>query len=295
MLGWPGGPGFWLVLRHADVRARADPAAAVLLLARRHPDPRPGEPGGPRLRPADDAQHGPAGAFPAAAAARRSFTPRAVARLEQRIRGHARALADRVLRGPGGECDFAKDVAADLPLLTLADMLGDARPGPLAAVRLVEPGDRLPGPGLRTVGRVRPVRRHADGPRGARAAARARPDGRMPDPRTREGMPDLYAYAHLLAEEKRRQPGRRRHVDPARPCRRRRARRRGGRRTGLGRGVREHVLAVRGGRQRDAAQRLARGLHRAARAPGGAGRAARRPRPARRPRWTRCCAGGRRS
>jgi hypothetical protein len=23
----------------------------------------------------------------------------------------------------------------------------------------------------------------------------------MPDPRTREGMPDLYAYAHLLAEQ----------------------------------------------------------------------------------------------
>src|SRR5262249_22516762 len=33
------------------------------------------------------------------------------------------------------------------------------------------------------------------------------PDGRMPDPRTRDGMPDLYAYAHLLAEEKRRRPG----------------------------------------------------------------------------------------
>src|ERR1051326_4021704 len=32
-------------------------------------------------------------------------------------------------------------------------------------------------------------------------------DGRMPDPRTREGMPDLYAYAHLLAERKRRHPG----------------------------------------------------------------------------------------
>jgi cytochrome P450 len=31
--------------------------------------------------------------------------------------------------------------------------------------------------------------------------------GRMPDPRTREGMPDLYAYAHLLAEQKRRDPG----------------------------------------------------------------------------------------
>jgi len=45
----------------------------------------------------------------------------------------------------------------------------------------------------------------------ARKALELRPvpdrDGRMPDPRTREGMPDLYAYAHLLAEDKRRHPG----------------------------------------------------------------------------------------
>jgi cytochrome P450 len=34
------------------------------------------------------------------------------------------------------------------------------------------------------------------------------PDGRLPDPRTRAGMADLYAYAHLLAERKRRAPGR---------------------------------------------------------------------------------------
>jgi len=45
----------------------------------------------------------------------------------------------------------------------------------------------------------------------ARQALALRPtpdaDGRMPDPRTRAGMPDLYAYARLLAEEKRRAPG----------------------------------------------------------------------------------------
>ena len=33
------------------------------------------------------------------------------------------------------------------------------------------------------------------------------PDGRMPNPRTRDGIPDLYLYAHLLAEQKRRDPG----------------------------------------------------------------------------------------
>jgi cytochrome P450 len=46
----------------------------------------------------------------------------------------------------------------------------------------------------------------------ARQAVALRPapdaDGRMPDPRTRAGMPDLYGYARLLAEEKRRAPGR---------------------------------------------------------------------------------------
>ena len=46
----------------------------------------------------------------------------------------------------------------------------------------------------------------------AREALRLRPgpgpDGRLPDPRTRAGMADLYAYAHLLAERKRRAPGR---------------------------------------------------------------------------------------
>src|SRR5262249_60693092 len=54
----------------------------------------------------------------------RSFTPRAVAGLEQRIRGYARSLCYRVLAGDGGECDFAQDLAADLPLLALADVLG---------------------------------------------------------------------------------------------------------------------------------------------------------------------------
>ena len=41
-------------------------------------------------------------------------------------------------------------------------------------------------------------------------ALRPQPDaaGRMPDPRTRGGMPDLYAYANALGEYKRRNPGR---------------------------------------------------------------------------------------
>ena len=207
VLGWPGGPGFWLVLRHADVESvlkrprlfssslgatqiRDPPTPEALAFVRRmmlNMDP----PEHARLR----------------RLLGRSFTPRAVAQLDHRIRSHARALCDRVLAGDRGECDFAQDLAADLPLLTLADVLG------------VPKRDRwlLFDWSNRVIGYQDPD--HASSaefdPSGgtpmAREALSLRPvpgaDGRLPDPRTREGMPDLYAYAHLLAEEKRRRPG----------------------------------------------------------------------------------------
>src|SRR5262249_60093648 len=40
----------------------------------------------------------------------RSFTPRAVARLEQRIRGDARSVCDRVLARERRECGFAQEL-----------------------------------------------------------------------------------------------------------------------------------------------------------------------------------------
>jgi cytochrome P450 len=138
----------------------------------------------------------------------RSFTPQAVvSRLEHRIRGHARAICDRVFTGPRGECDFAKDVAADLPLLTLADVLGVSQQDRWL---LFDWSNRVIGyqdPDYASSAEFDP----AEGTPMARQALALRPvpgsDGRMPDPRIREGMPDLYAYAHLLAEEKRRRPG----------------------------------------------------------------------------------------
>src|SRR5437773_1097723 len=131
----------------------------------------------------------------------RSFTPRAVARLEDGIRGHARAICDRVFTGPRGECDFAKDVAADLPLLALADVLGVPEQDRWL---LFDWSNRVIGyqdPDYASSAEFdssggTPMAREA-------IALRPAPDsrGRMPDPRTREGMPDLYAYAHLLAGE----------------------------------------------------------------------------------------------
>jgi cytochrome P450 len=207
VLGWPAGPGFWLVLRHADVesvlaRPRLfssalgatqirDPATPQALGYVRQMMLNMDPPDHSRLR----------------RLLGRSFTPRAVGQLESRIRDHARTICDSAFTGSAGECDFAKDVAADLPLLALADVLGMP---PQDRWLLFDWSNRVIGyqdPDYATSAEFDP----SAGTSMARQVAALRPepgsDGRMPDPRTREGMPDLYAYAHLLAEEKRRRPG----------------------------------------------------------------------------------------
>jgi cholest-4-en-3-one 26-monooxygenase len=52
----------------------------------------------------------------------RGFTPRMIARLEPRVRDHARAIVDKVARK--GECDFVTEISAELPLLVIAELLG---------------------------------------------------------------------------------------------------------------------------------------------------------------------------
>jgi cytochrome P450 len=207
VLGWPAGTGFWLVLRHADVES---------VLAR--PQLFSSSLGGTQIRdPATPQALGyvrqmmlnmdPPDHSRLRRLLSRSFTRRAVSQLEDRIRGHARAICDRVFTGPRGECDFAKDVAADLPLLTLADVLGVPQQDRWL---LFDWSNRVIGyqdPDYASSAEFDP----AAGTSMARQALELRPvpdsDGRMPDPRTREGIPDLYAYAHLLAGEKRRHPG----------------------------------------------------------------------------------------
>jgi cytochrome P450 len=207
VLGWPGGPGFWLVLRHADVesvlrRPRLfsswlgatqirDPATPAALSYVRSMMLNMDPPDHSRLR----------------RLLARSFTPRAVDDLTGRIEAHAAAICDRVFAGPAGVCDFATEVAADLPLLALADVLG--MPAGDRGL-LFDWSNRVIGyqdPDYASSASFDPA---AGTPIGREAAAmrpRPGPDGRLPDPRTRDGMPDLYAYAHLLAEEKRRRPG----------------------------------------------------------------------------------------
>jgi len=208
VLGWPGGPGFWLVLRHADVEQVMtqprlfssalggtqirDPATPEALRYVRRMMLNMDPPEHTRLR----------------RLLTKSFTPRAVAQLEDRISDHAAAIVSRVVgNASAGRCDFARDVAAELPLVTLAEILG------------VPPEDRmlLFDWSNRAIGYQDPDYASSSafdpdtGTPMAREAVRHRPapgpDESIPDPRTREGMADLYVYAHLLAEEKRRRPG----------------------------------------------------------------------------------------
>jgi cholest-4-en-3-one 26-monooxygenase len=52
----------------------------------------------------------------------RGFTPRMIGKLESRVRDYAREIVDKV--APKGECDFVTAIAAELPLLVIAELLG---------------------------------------------------------------------------------------------------------------------------------------------------------------------------
>jgi cytochrome P450 len=201
---WPAGPGYWAVWRHADVKSvLSDPDLfSSHLGATQIRDPRTPEdlayvrqsmlnmdpPGHSRLR----------------GLLARSFTPRAVARLERRIDEQARRIVDGVAEA--GECDFAK-VAADLPLSTLAEVLGVPESD---RYLLFDWASRVIGYQDAEYAAIDLTDREGATPMARAAlAVRPRPDpeGRMPDPRTRDGIPDLYAYAHELAAFKRRHPG----------------------------------------------------------------------------------------
>ncbi|MPZ82959.1 MAG: cytochrome P450 [Actinophytocola sp.] len=202
---WPAGPGFWGVVRHAEVKEvmrnptvyssylgatqiTDPPDAATLAFVRQmmlNQDP----PEHARLRKL----------------LTRAFTPRAIARLEEKIDGWARGLVEDV--AARGECDFATDIAADLPLLTLAELFGVPS---VDRWLMFDWSNRVIGYQDHEYALSSHAQEDGSTEMARRALAlRPRPDadGRLPDQRTRGGMPDLYAYAHELGEYKRRNPG----------------------------------------------------------------------------------------
>ena len=209
--GWPEGTGYWLVLRHADVdRVLKDPATfSSSLGGTQMRDPRTEDDlayVSRMMLNMDPPEHSRLRRLLA-----KSFTPKAIGALEAQIQGHVTGILDQALDSTPtsrqGACDFAKDVSADLPLLTLADVMGVPAPDRWLMFDWAN----------RVIGWQDPDYRvsAAFDPSGAtelgRAAYALRPspgaDGLMPDPRTREGMPDLYAYAHALGTLRREQPG----------------------------------------------------------------------------------------
>lgn len=201
---WPPGPGFWAVLRHAEAEhvlrtPQVFSSSAGLTQLYDAPPPLL-----PPLRKMminmDPPEHSRLRGL-----LTKAFTPRAVARIEDRIRQRADALVDAVVER--GECDFARDLAADLPLSTLADVLG------------VPESDRwlMFDWSNRVIGMLDAEYHASDAFDASGAtemarralAVRPQPDanGRMPDSRHPGGMADLYAYARELGEYRRRHPG----------------------------------------------------------------------------------------
>jgi cholest-4-en-3-one 26-monooxygenase len=114
-----GGPGYWIVSRYDDLKwVSKNPALFVSGRGNLIEDPQPGEldvtrsmitmdpPDHPRFRKLVSG----------------GFTPRVVADHEVRIREIVGEILDSVARK--GECDFVRDVAAELPLRVICEFLG---------------------------------------------------------------------------------------------------------------------------------------------------------------------------
>ncbi|MFD8545360.1 cytochrome P450 [Streptomyces sp. NPDC059649] len=190
VLGWPAGPGFWAVTRHADVvrvlkDARTfssylgatqirDPDPADLPFIRRmmlNQDP----PGHGRLR----------------RLVSRAFTRGRIDRFRTAVRDRARGLLTAAVdtaRTGSGVVDLVTTVTDDYALLNLADVLG------------VPPGER----GLLLDWTRRVIGYQDPDESGPPASG---PDGRPADPRSPAMLQDMFAFARELAAHKRRHPG----------------------------------------------------------------------------------------
>lgn len=205
----PAGPGFWAVLRYAEVaHVLRTPAefSSSLGLTQVYDAPPPLL---PKLRTMminmDPPEHSRLRGL-----LTKAFTPKAVAQLEDRIRTRAAELVDAVT-GPGGTtgmCDFARDIAAELPLFTLAGVLGVPESDRWL---MFDWSNRVIGMLDAEYTASNAFDAAAGASEMARRALRVRPrpdeHGRMPDSRHPAGMADLYAYARELAAYRRGEPG----------------------------------------------------------------------------------------
>lgn len=189
VLGWPAGPGFWAVTRHADVvRVLKDSTTYSSYIGAtqiRDPDPddlpfirrmmlNQDPPGHGRLR----------------RLVSQAFTPGRIDRFTKVAEGRARTLLTRALeeaRASDGTVDLVTTVTDDYALLNLADLLGV----PEADRRLLLHWTR------RVIGYQDP---DEAGPQALD------PTGKPVNPRSPAMLRDMFGYAQQLAAHKRRYP-----------------------------------------------------------------------------------------
>ncbi|MCO5999718.1 cytochrome P450 [Actinoallomurus rhizosphaericola] len=181
--GWPAGPGFWAVTRHADVvhvlRGPAEYSSWIGATQIRDPDPADLPFIRRMMLNLDPPEHGRLRRIVS-----KVFTPRRVERFAADVERRARRLVDGIAER--GACDLPVDVTDDYPIQNLADLLGIPD----------EDRDRILAWTNRVIGYQDPD--HAEAARG--------PDGRPVNPRSPAMLADMFEYAHELAAAKRRDP-----------------------------------------------------------------------------------------
>ncbi|WP_420492907.1 cytochrome P450 [Kitasatospora camelliae] len=199
---WPAGPGYWAVLRHADVKhvLRTPEVFSSHLGATQIRDPDTAadlEFVRAMMLNQDPPDHSRLRRIVAAA-----FTPRAVRELTEGIERRARLLVAEVR--PRGRADFVP-LAADLPVWTLAHIMGvpEQDRGLLYAwaSRVIGYQDtEYAGLAATDPAALSDLGRAA---LAHRPTAVATGDGRPVNPRSRAALADMFAYAHGLAEHPR--------------------------------------------------------------------------------------------
>ncbi|MFI6030162.1 cytochrome P450 [Amycolatopsis magusensis] len=184
VLGWPAGPGFWAVTRHADVKhvLRTPEDFSSWLGATQIRDPEPDDLAFIRraILNMDAPEHNRLRKVVAAVFTRKRLE-RSAERIAERARRLIGAVADR------GGCDLPVDVTDDFPLLNLADLLGVP----------AEDRELLLHWTNRVIGYQDPE--HAEVILGD--------DGKPLNPRSPALLADMFAYARELADRKRVEPG----------------------------------------------------------------------------------------
>jgi cholest-4-en-3-one 26-monooxygenase len=121
----PDGPGFWVITKYDDVVAvgrdgqtfSSDQKRGGVVMLEGRPEDYQFESGGNLMLTMDAPEHTRYRKL-----VNRGFTPRQMRMLEPHLRELANGIIDTVIER--GECDFVVDVAAELPLQVIAEMIG---------------------------------------------------------------------------------------------------------------------------------------------------------------------------